>query len=224
MNRRSIARHRPLGEEVTQRLRKMIIHGEITPGERLVEERLAGQLGISRTPLREALHRLEQQRMISKRAQGGYVVRPLTYQEVEEAVDVRAVLESFAAERAAKRGSPALLEKLKDNAERFEKAWMDRNEQELQRLNGTFHSLVHEMADSMFLYRLLAELNEVIERITRALASSLAAGSWSAEDHHALIRAIEQGDQEVAARLAREHVRQGGQWILERMRSEELEL
>jgi DNA-binding GntR family transcriptional regulator len=224
MNRNSIARHKPLGEEVTQRLRKMIIHGELKPGERLVEERLAGQLGISRTPLREALHRLEQQRMISKRAQGGYVVRPLTYQEVEEAVDVRAVLESFAAERAAKRRQPVLLERLKDNAERFEKAWLERNEPELQRLNSTFHALVHEMADSMFLYRLLAELNEVIERITRALASGLAAGSWSAEDHRSLIRAIEQGDQEGAARLAREHVRQGGQWILERMRSEELEL
>jgi DNA-binding GntR family transcriptional regulator len=224
MTRRSIARHRPLGEEVTQTLRRMIIHGELKPGDRLVEERLAGELGISRTPLREALHRLEQKRMLSKRAQGGYVVRPLSYQEVEEAVDVRAVLESFAAERAAKRRPTVLLERLKDNAERFEKAWEERNERDLLRLNSAFHALVHEMADSMFLYRLLAELTEVIERITRALASSLAAGSWSAADHRSLIRAIEQGDQETAARLAREHVRQGGKWILERMRSEDLEL
>jgi DNA-binding GntR family transcriptional regulator len=224
MKRQSITRSRPLGQEVTLMLRRMIVHGELKPNERLVEERLAAQLGISRTPLREALHRLEQKRLLSKRDRGGYVVRPLSYQEVEEAVDVRAVLESFAAERAARRRTPELLARLRDNADRFERAFAERDERELLRLNSAFHALVHEMADSMFLYRLLAELNEVVERITRALASSLAAGSWSMEEHRSLIRAIEEGDQESAAKLAREHVRQGGQWILERMRSEDLEL
>jgi DNA-binding GntR family transcriptional regulator len=224
MNRRSIARHPRLGEEVTHKLRTMIVHGQLRPGERLVEERLSSMLGISRTPLREALHRLEQKGMLSKRTRGGYVVRPLTYQEVEEAVDVRAVLEAFAAERAAKRRSPVLLERLKENADRFEKAFLERNERELLRLNSTFHALVHEMAESMFLFRLLAELNEVVERTTAALASSLAAGSWSVDDHRALIHAIDEGDPDTAARLAREHVRQGGSWILERMRSENLEL
>jgi DNA-binding GntR family transcriptional regulator len=93
MKRQSITRSRPLGQEVTLMLRRMIVHGELKPNERLVEERLAAQLGISRTPLREALHRLEQKRLLSKRDRGGYVVRPLSYQEVEEAVDVRAFLD-----------------------------------------------------------------------------------------------------------------------------------
>ena len=86
---------RPLGEQVTSLVRRMIQEGELTPGVRLVEEHLAAVIGTSRTPIREALHRLEQEKLVMRRKQGGYQVRPLSAREVEETAGVRAVLESY---------------------------------------------------------------------------------------------------------------------------------
>ncbi|MFP4316110.1 MAG: GntR family transcriptional regulator [Desulfovibrionales bacterium] len=224
MTRNLLSRPKPLGEEASQLLRRMIINGDILPGERLVEEKLAARLGISRTPLREALHRLEQAGILEKLVRGGYVVRPLTVQEVEEAVDVRAVLEGHAARRAAARADESILGRFRENMARFEEANARREGREMVRLNSEFHALLHEAADSGLLSRLLADLGDVVERITRAMASSLVAGSWSMDEHRQLLKALEAGDPELAERLAREHVLRGGAWTLERMKEENLEL
>ncbi|MFP4071270.1 MAG: GntR family transcriptional regulator [Desulfovibrionales bacterium] len=224
MTRNLLSRPKPLGEEASQLLRRMIINGDILPGERLVEEKLAARLGISRTPLREALHRLEQAGILEKLVRGGYVVRPLTVQEVEEAVDVRAVLEGHAARRAAARADESILGRFRENMAQFEEANARREGREMVRLNSEFHALLHEAADSGLLSRLLADLGDVVERITRAMASSLVAGSWSMDEHRQLLKALEAGDPELAERLAREHVLRGGAWTLERMKEENLEL
>lgn len=215
---------RPLGQEVTWRLKRMIIRGECKPGVRLVEERLAEQIGISRTPVREALHRLEQEGLLTKRPRGGYLVRPLTLQEVEEAVGVRAVLEAYAAELAAQFRDQGTLVLLADNVNQFEQALADRDEGRLVALNTGFHTLLHQAAASKLLLRLLTEMGDVVERISRATISNMDAARWSADDHRDIWRAIKAGDADKAASLARSHVIHGGQWIISRMKNEQLEL
>ncbi|MCB2184769.1 MAG: GntR family transcriptional regulator [Deltaproteobacteria bacterium] len=215
---------RSLGQEVTDLLRHQILAGEHRPGQRLVELNLAQEMNISRTPVREALHRLAQEGLLTKRPRGGYEVRPLSPQEVEEAVGVRAALESYAARLAAGRATSQQVQDLEQNLTAFQAALENRDEDTLVALNAEFHHLLAEAAGSLLLSRLLGELEEVVERISRALITTMPAGGWSTDEHRELVEAIARGDGDTAARLAASHVERGGAWILSRMRQESLEL
>lgn len=217
-------RRRSLGEEVTQLIRRRILSGEVGHGQRLVEVGLAQELGISRTPVREALHRLAQESLLIKRPRGGYVVRPLTPQEVEEAVGVRAVLEGYAARLAAEAGDKAMIQRLIENVDGFQRALDARDESQLIALNTSFHHLLHEAAGHTLLSRLLGEVEDVVERISRALISNMGAGHWSTTEHRQLTEAIAEGRADDAARLAEEHVKRGGQWIVGQMLAQKLEV
>jgi DNA-binding GntR family transcriptional regulator len=199
----------------------MIVREQMAVGERLVEERLAESLGLSRTPVREAMHRLEQEGLLLKRPRGGYQVRPLSAAEVEEAVGVRAVLEAYAAELAARRATPKQLKEMERNLELFAEALQKKDEARLLELNSRFHELVYQAADSRLLFRLLSELQDEVERISRSIMSNMAAGSWSTDDHRRLFEAIKTGQAAAAARAAQTHVERGGKWYLSQLRDHE---
>lgn len=217
-------KRRSLGQEVTRHLRRMIIDGEFRPDERLVEEKIAGRLGISRTPLREAMHRLEQEGLLRKRKQGGYVIAPLSREEVEEVVEVRSALEELVTRLATRRATPETLAPLEDNARRFAEALEAGDEERLVELNTQFHVLLREAAGSRLLTRTLAELDGVVERISRAAISNISAGLWSTTDHRDILEAIKSGNEDLATSMTRKHAIRGGEWILSRMESEEIEL
>ncbi len=211
---------RHLGQEAFVLLRRMITHGEMVNGERLVEERLAEQLGLSRTPVREALHRLEQEGLLLKRPRGGYEVRPLTPEEVADALGVRGVLEAYAGELAAARITPKLLKEMERNLEMFEEALARTDEKRLVELNGRFHELLYQAADSRLLHRLLSELQDEVERISHLIMSNMAAGAWSVEDHRALVDALRVGDAKRARKAAMDHVQRGARWLVSRLRDQ----
>lgn len=207
-----------LGQEVTRMLKRMIIDGELEPGQRLVEDRLAAELGISRTPLREALHRLEQEGLLQKRSAGGYVLRPFDAEEVEEAVQVRALLEARVAALAARRAAPEQVEALRANLTAFREAAARDDVVRLAELNTEFHLLLRAAGGSMLLARLLDEIEGVVERIIRALVPLREAGEWSDEDHARIVNAVVAGDAEGAAEAMRIHVLHGGDAVLDTLR------
>lgn len=213
-----------LGREVTVMLKRMIINGEFTPNQRLVEDRLATDLGISRTPLREALHRLEQEGLLEKRVNSGYMLKPLNAAEVEDAVEIRALLESHAAALAAKRIDKAGIQALNKNFEKFQLAAANGNVTRLTELNSEFHSLIRTACGSPLLIRLLSEIEGVTERIIRALISLSEAGQWSEGDHQRIVKAIANRDADAAALAMREHVMHGGTKVLNRMRQDSFQL
>ncbi|MCB2226438.1 MAG: GntR family transcriptional regulator [Desulfarculaceae bacterium] len=217
-------RRRSLGQEVTLHLKQQVVRGEFKPGHRLVEENLARELGISRTPVREALHRLEQEGVLTKRPRGGYQVRPLAPEEVRDALGVRSVLEGYCAELASSQAPPGTIEQLEENVVGFERALAEQNETDLLEMNSQFHVLLYQAAGSPLLLRLLGELQEIVERISRAIISNMEAGLWSTEDHREILEAIKAGQGARAAKLARHHVEHGAQWIVSRMIDEKLEL
>ncbi|MFH1059458.1 MAG: GntR family transcriptional regulator [Pseudomonadota bacterium] len=213
-------RRRPLGQEATDLIRRLVLRGELAPGERLVEERLGELLGLSRTPVREALHRLEQEGILTKRPRGGYEVRPLTPEEVEEAMGVRGVLEAYAAELAARQAPAKLIRELEKSLEQFEEALARRDEERLLELNVRFHDLLYQAAGSKLLQRLLSELKDELERISRVMMSNMPAGHWSVGEHRGLVEAIKAHDPATAGRLAQEHVERGGQWLISHLREQ----
>ena len=198
-------------------LRRMIQEGELKAGERLVEERLAEQLGLSRTPVREALHRLEQEALLLKRPRGGYEVRHLTTDEVEEVGGVRGVLAAYAAERAAIKAGPQTLADLEENMRAFEDAFHAGDEERLVELNTEFHAIILESAESPILKRLLGELQGEVERVSRAAASNINAGKWSVDDHKAIYEAIKRQDGSQAAKLSKSHIQKSAEHLIEQL-------
>ncbi len=196
---------RSLGQKATELLRQMVLDGSFKDGERLVEDRIASELGISRTPLREALHRLAQEGILEKRRTGGYVLRTLQRTEIEDAIAIRSMLEAHAAALAAMRCTSAQKEALHKNLQQFTKATENYDIPTLVRLNADFHTLLREAAHSPLLSQLLGELDGVVERLIRPLISSHEI-AWSDKDHIKILQSIDQGDALGASTAVQEHI------------------
>ncbi len=194
-----------LGQEATQLIRKMLLDGRFTAGERLVEDRMAQELGISRTPLREALHRLAQEGILEKRSSGGYILRALQRTEIEDAISIRAMLESHAAALAATRSTAEQKKSLRKNLNKFRKAHAKNNFKNLVELNEEFHTILREGAHSPLLTQLLLELDCVVERMLRPIISNHEV-QWSDADHLRILEYIEAGDALNASKSMQEHV------------------
>lgn len=212
---------RPVGEQVTDILRRMVLTGELEPGQRLVGKHLAEKIGTSRTPVREALHRLAQENLLERRATGGYAVRPMSVREVEEVTGVRAVLESYAVELAARRLDAKLYARLEQQVERFAKSLLKQDPRGLVEANTTFHETLYEAAGSLVLKKQINELAEVLHRFRLSLLSDPKAARRSLEDHRLILEALGRGDAERAGHLCRVHIQAGGAWILEQMKKQE---
>ena len=202
-----------LGQEATVLLRQMLLDGRFVVGERLVEDRIASELGISRTPLREALHRLAQEGLLEKRRAGGYALRPLNTTEVEDAINIRSMLEAYAASLAASRSTQAQRDSLSANLQQFRAANAAGVIPQLVALNSEFHSILRTAAHSPLLLQLLAELDGVVERLLRPIISAEEA-DWSDKDHLDILQRIEERDALAAAEAMRAHVRHGKDKIL----------
>jgi len=204
---------------VMLRIREMILQGELKPGERVPEAAIAERLGISRTPVRQALPALAQEGLLVSGGGRGYVVRSFTTQEILDAIEVRAALEGIAARSIASRGpTRALLRAfracLDEGDAIFEKRRLTEDD-ELQygRMNGTFHSLILEGAEKAIVSDLAARCQLVPFASPSAiafdkgeLAKMFEVLFYAHQQHHAIVDAIEQGDPWRADYLLREHI------------------
>ncbi|MEZ0171273.1 GntR family transcriptional regulator [Microvirga sp. TS319] len=203
---------------VMLRIREMILQGELKPGERVPEAVIAERLGISRTPVRQALPALAQEGLLVAGGARGYVVRGFTAQEILDAIEVRAALEGFAARAIAERGpTRALLRAfracLDEGDAIFEKRRLTEDD-ELQygRMNGTFHALILEGAEKAIVSDLAARCQLVPFTSPSAIAFDKAELGrmfevlfYAHRQHHAIVNAIEQRDGWRVDFLLKEH-------------------
>ena len=201
-------------------LRELILSGEMKAGERLSELALVERLGVSRTPIRTAMMRLEQEGLAHPIATGGYAVSAFTERDIHAAIEVRGTLEGLAARLAAeRRPSEADLTDLKQCLHDLDELVFGAgvtpaNFSRYVELNGRFHQIVIDLADSAVLTR----------QIARAVALPFASASafvtvqaslpearvlfTVAQDHHrCIVRAIADGEGERAEFIMREHAR-----------------
>ncbi|MEG2173426.1 MAG: GntR family transcriptional regulator [Desulfovibrionaceae bacterium] len=209
---------RSLGQEATTLLRQMILDGQFVAGQRLVEDRISTDLGISRTPLREALHRLAQEGLLEKRAAGGYELRRTNVAELEDAVHVRALLEGHAAALAASRATEGQRQALVRNLADFQEAAQAEDVPRLIVLNEEFHATLRDAAGFVMLRQMLSELDGMVERRLRTNIPLEKAGQWSCPDHEHIVRAIEAHDPAAAAEAMRAHVHRGGMEMLAQLK------
>jgi len=191
--------HRPLRDKVVDELRRRIIDGVYEPGDRLTEERLAEDFGVSRNPVREAIRVLEAEGFLHAQPRRGAVVASMSVRDVEDLFDVRLSLETLAATLAAERAGAgaASLAKLLARAKGNRPA-------DLAALNTRFHSEICALAGNGLLTGLMESLHGRLQWVYRQSVETRAADSWA--EHRELADAILAGDAEAAGRAARTHV------------------
>jgi GntR family transcriptional regulator of vanillate catabolism len=199
-------------------LRELLFAGAIRPGERVAELALVDQLGVSRTPLRLALATLEHEGLLETLPGGGFVVRAFTRGDVDDAIELRGVLEGTAARFAAERlGSPAELDALRETCGSLDEAVRDESLDAFLRyveLNERFHAELVALAKSQALARAIANVMSLPFASPGALLSSQAELPESREilvvaqhQHRCLVEAIAAGHGARAEEIAREHAR-----------------
>jgi DNA-binding GntR family transcriptional regulator len=200
---RPVERPVPLRQSVYEALVELIVAGALRPGQHLVESELARQLGVSRQPVREALHRLEAERWIDLRPSQGAFVHVPTDREVDQLLDVRELLEGATARLAARAATPEAVATLRATWEDGLKAVESGDLAATVAANNEFHAAVADIAGNV----VLAELAEIVGRRVRwyyrKVAPARGHESWA--EHAELVAAIEAGDEDQAAALARVH-------------------
>lgn len=200
-------------------VRDLVLGGDVPPGERLSEAGLAERLGISRTPLRAALARLEQEGLLEQIPSGGYAVRSFSMADVSDAIEIRGVLEGAAARLAAERGvAPAQMKAIKQIVSELDKCFRTRPEDMLfsryVELNAEFHAMLAALPGSEMMRR-------EVERATQLPFASPSSFLEKQEDvpafrqslihaqrqHQEIVSAIEMREGARAEALAREHAR-----------------
>jgi DNA-binding GntR family transcriptional regulator len=197
-------RHAPLHKVVADAIRERILAGEFAPGERLAEERLSAELGLSRMPVREALRVLAAEGMVTLSPRRGASVTAYTDAQAQELIEVRATLEGLNAKLAARRRDPQQIAELRrileDGARITERTDLAR----IQAANARFHEALGAMGANSVLRTMVRSLRDRTAIIFAKQSRVRVRANW--DEHAAIVRAVIAGDAEMAALLASRHV------------------
>jgi DNA-binding GntR family transcriptional regulator len=220
-------RSEALVDHLAATIRARVLSGEIAVGERLPQERLAAEFGVSRTPIREALRKLQAGGIVEVQPRRGAIVLGPTAREIREAYEVRAELEGLAAELATRRIHDGQLHELQEAQRLFRHSiarlvargaadgGADDANGEWARANDLFHSVIQDAAGNARLARIVRELHRSFPRglTWAALRRSSRLLEQNVEEHRAILEAIEHRDGEEARRAMVVHVRHAGDLI-----------
>jgi DNA-binding GntR family transcriptional regulator len=193
-----------LSRVVSEQIRGRILDGTLKPGERLVEDRLSTELGVSRVPVREALRGLSVEGLVTLLPRRGATVVEITPETVAELVEVRALLEGLNAKLAAQRHDPEIVAALEDTLVRGNQAAKNGTAEELARLNAEFHEQLAEASRNAVLSDVMRSLRERTSIAFAINGRTRAREDW--QEHAGILAAVISGDAELAALLATRHV------------------
>jgi DNA-binding GntR family transcriptional regulator len=196
--------HRPLRDVVADEIRQAILSGRFAQGQRLVEDRLAEELGVSRNPVREALRTLESEGFVRIAPRRGATVARLSPEEGREVLEVASALEAQAARLAVRRSSPELVGRLQQISEAAWSAIREGRTEDVPRLHSEFHGTLAQAAGNSHLARIIASLRDTIQWMYASKVQVRGPDSW--REHEEIVRAMAEGDEEKAAQLAADHV------------------
>lgn len=202
----------PLGQVVVDALRKAIHSSRYKPGERLVEDRLAEDMGVSRVPIREALRVLATEGLVEIAPRRGATVRALSRDAAREMIEVRATLEGLNARLAARRHPPETAAGLESVLETGNRAAAKGDAAKLHALNARFHDLLADAGGNAVLGEIMRTLRMRTTPFFATMSRKRAKETW--EEHAAIVRAVIGGDEALAELLATRHVTNAGLQVI----------
>jgi DNA-binding GntR family transcriptional regulator len=210
----------PLSERIAGTIRDYILKGRIKQGERLTEPRLSKLLGISRTPIREALRILEMEGFVEIIPRRGAVVTDVTDKDVDEIFILKVKLESLAAKLAAEHLTDDDIAELEDLNARMEKFADAKNVSILIKLNSEFHNLIISKCENNRLTKFLEALLRQFKRATAYSFTEAGRIQRVIEEHREIIESFKKRDSEMAEELMAKHIQNGWQFIKSRVSAE----
>jgi len=209
-----------ISDQIYERLKQQILHCEIEPGERLMQIQVAKSLRASRTPVREAFRRLEQDGLVERVPQGGVRVTRPDAETIREVFGIRKVLEAYAIELACDRITPpevAALKQLSSQAQELlssRELGLQAKISRLFELNSQFHDTIYRASGNSYLMGTINSLRNVVGRLR--LLGLRADSTWSRtwDEHVQLIGLLERKDKESAVRVVQSHLVNGASDVL----------
>ncbi|MHB8076358.1 GntR family transcriptional regulator [Desulfosporosinus fructosivorans] len=202
-------------ESVFSILRNAILDKKLEPGQRLVERNIAEQLGISRTPVREAIHKLELERLVTHIPRKGVVVTGFTKADIIEILVIRTSLEALICSIAASKIRPRELDRLELLAKQISDEHGKGNLKKSNQLNNKFHEIIYKTAESPRLYDFLNTLHEYITKFTEVAYSKPGRSEEVWLEHNEIIAALRNRDSLGAESAAKRHTENSSKAFLE---------
>ena len=209
-----VSKKKSLREEVYESLKRSILHGKLKAGQRLIEEQLAYQVGISRTPVREAFHKLERDELVTRLPKGGFAVREFTKEDVEEIFGIRSALESYAAYLATLQITPDKVSTLEKKLKESEEALGKGDDEKVVQLHTEFHDLLYKSCKSKKLVEMINNFRDYFYRYRSALLHIENGINYSNRDHRQMLEAMKNKNARLAERLVRKHLERGKDLVL----------
>ncbi len=208
-----------LEQSVFLKLEEEILNGELKKGETLTENSLSSRLGVSRTPIRAALHHLAEEGLVKIEANRGVTVVGVSETDLVDIYTIRMRLEGLAGSAAAKKISGSDLEDLRDSVELSEFYIRKKDAEHLKELDTKFHEIIYRASANPRLDKILSELHRNV-RVYRKLSLSVSNRlEKSVEEHREILSAIEAGNAEEADRLMTSHIRKALDSVLSAVES-----
>lgn len=213
--------YKPLREMVFESLREAILQGRLRPGERLMEIQLAEEMGVSRTPVREAIRKLELEGFVVMVPRKGAYVAGISVKDIVDIFEVRAALEGLAAGLAAERITDEEMDQLERSIHKINLS----DEHDLKAIvegDTTFHALIYKSSRNQRLEQIIMNLHEQINRFRITSLSQPGRLKIALDEHTKIVEAISDRNVEEAHQLATEHIENAEQSLLNALREEEV--
>lgn len=204
--RKEVADTYSLRAKVFHRIRENILNGVYQDQEELKETSLAQELGVSRTPIREALRQLELEGLVNIIPNKGAYVTGITLKDIHDIYVIRSYLEGLCARWACEHITDAQIEELEEILYLSEFHGRKNHYDQLVELDNKFHEVIYLASGSKILDHVLTDFHHYVERIRKISLSSSDRAMKSIEEHGALVDAIRKRDRDLAERLANEHM------------------
>jgi DNA-binding GntR family transcriptional regulator len=211
----------PLRDVVFYTLRRAILKGELEPGERLMEVALANKMGVSRTPIREAIRKLELEGLVVMIPRRGAEVARITEKDLKDVLEVRECLECLAIELACDRISNEEIAKLKEACKQFELSLGGVDLTDSAEKDVAFHDIIFEATHNARLIQMLNNLREQMYRYRLEYIKEKDSHKQLVKEHEEILKAIEAKDKKAAAAVVSNHIRYQESAVLETIRKQD---
>lgn len=210
----------PLRDVVFNTLRQAILTGELKPGERLMEIHLADKLGVSRTPIREAIRKLELEGLVTMIPRKGAEVARITEKSMNDVLEVRRAMDALCAELACERITDEETEQLRQACVVFETAVKTRDVKKIAQADVELHDIIVKATGNQRLVQLINNLSEQMYRYRFEYIKDTSQHQRLIEEHRVIYESILKKDRETASQAARVHIDNQKKAIIAQIRSE----
>ncbi len=206
LNNINLDEYKPLRDVVFETLKEAILTGKFEPKERLMEIKLADQLGVSRTPVREAIRKLELEGLVIMEPRKGAYVSDISFKDIIDTLEVREALETFAVKLAIEKNTVEELSEIETLNKSFKKSYVNKDIEKMVEFDTKFHSEILKLSDNSKLISFMEELNEIMQRFRLIFFNETYNPERIDEEHQEVMKALKNKDVEKAQEAMRQHL------------------